>query len=257
MHEVQRPVPYIERYETPSSLSEALVLLSRHRERATLVAGATDLLPALARGAATGAKVWIDITRIPGLSGISRPVDSTLRLGLLVTHNQIVKSKLATTAALPLAQACLEIGSPQLRNRATIAGNLIAASATSDTLPPLYALDASVILSSVHAQRTVRLRDFYIGSGRTRIRPDEMISAIEVPAMTPQQCGMFVKLNARRGLTSAVANLAIVLSLNDDETVVSADIRAGKSRSNRHRQSSSSTLHRGQALNRRRHCPHE
>ena len=103
------------RYETPTSVEQIVTLLAKYRERARLIAGEAALLPTLASNHEPGVDTLIDLTRVPGLSEI-RHQDNRIHLGPLVTHNQVVASTLLVDKALPLAQACWEVGSPQVRN---------------------------------------------------------------------------------------------------------------------------------------------
>ncbi len=212
-------------YHTVSTVAEALELLAEHRERARVIAGGTDILLEMERGQRPGVDVLIDLSRVPGLDQISLRGD-TIRLGALVTHNHVVGSDLLVKRALPLAQACWEVGAPQIRNRATVAGNLITASPANDTITPLWALGASVTLSSLEGERTIPLSAFYTGLRRTVMRSDELLTAITFPALGDHERGMFLKLGLRRAQAISVVNAAAVLRF-DGEIVTQAAITLG------------------------------
>lgn len=215
MHEVQRAPHRADRYERPVDLAEALELLAEYGSDARILAGGSDLLLEMQRLVRTDFSVLVDITGIAGLNTISE-TDGQIEIGPLVTHNQAVASPIITGGALPLAQACWEIGSPQLRNRATIAGNVITASPANDTISALWALDATVELTSMRGARTVRIRDFYTGVRQTVMEPDELLTNISFTPMAEGAQGIFVKLGLRRAQAISVVHAAIIVTRHDD-----------------------------------------
>lgn len=215
-----------ETYYSVSSISEALALLDEHRETARIVAGGTDLILELERGQRPTVNAIIDVTRVAGLDQITLHGE-TIRLGPLVTHNHVVASDLIRTRALPLAQASWEVGAPQIRNRATVVGNLITASPANDTITPLMALGAELTLASVEGERNVPLHEFYSGFRQTVLRPNEMVTAISFPALSENENGVFMKLGLRRAQAISVVDAAIVLGFDDNKVVTSARMTLG------------------------------
>ena len=171
-------------YYQPTTMSEALALLAEHGEQARVIAGGTDLILELERGVRSQ-RTLIDITRIPGLAGIELDeAKGEITLGPLVTHNDVVASPLLVERAFPLARACWEVGAPQIRNRGTVAGNLITASPANDTITPLWALDGAVTLvSQPRGARRLPFDQFFRGVRRTALEPDEMLAAIHLRAL--------------------------------------------------------------------------
>ena len=196
---------------------------AEHGAAARFIAGGTDLLIDLARdGTADSAQMGlIDLTRIPGLADIWEE-DGALHLGPLVTHNQCVRSPLVVEGAFPLARACWEVGAPQIRNRATVAGNLVTASPANDSIVPLMALDASVRLeSTARGSRTLPLARFFRGVRQVDLADDEMLTRITVPLpgsaricaspsaqATQRKRGNFIKLGLRRAQAISILSVA-------------------------------------------------
>lgn len=212
-------------YYTPTSVDRALRLLAQHGPEARIIAGGSDLLVELRRGDRR-VNALIDVTRIRGLDRIRLDDAGFIHIGPTVTHNIAVASGLLAARGFPLALACWRVGTPQLRNRGTIAGNLVTASPANDTIAALWALDARLTLRSVRGERVLSFADFYQGVRQTALASDEMVIDAAFPVLTPNQRGVFLKLALRRAHAIAIANAAVVLTF-DGEVVSRARIALG------------------------------
>jgi carbon-monoxide dehydrogenase medium subunit len=210
MHEAQDRSWVYDRYERPATMEEALDLIDRHGQSARVIAGGTDLLLEMQRKVRDVSHL-IDLAAIPALGDITK-ANGNIHLGPLVTHKDVVASAMIRDMALPLAQASLEVGSAQLRNRATVAGNLITASPANDTISALLALDATVELRSVRSVRTVALRDFYLGVRRTVMQSNEIMTSIRFQSLTDSDSGVFAKIGLRSAQAISVVHGAVVLT---------------------------------------------
>lgn len=207
-------------YISATSIEEVIQVLAANdgangsQAKTRIVAGATDLILEMERGMRPGLETLVDVSRIAGLDQISYDEECVIHLGPLVTHNICVESKLIREHAYPLARACWEVGSPQIRNRGTVAGNLVTASPANDTITPLMAMGAWVTLRSTRGERQVALEDFYTGVRRTVLAPDEMLVDIAFPALRNGQRGTFVKFALRQAQAISLLNVAVVLDMD-------------------------------------------
>jgi carbon-monoxide dehydrogenase medium subunit len=213
-------------YHSVVSVEDTCRILAEEGRNAGIIAGGTDLLLEMERGIRKGISTLIDISRIKGMDQIKLDEYGVIHLGPLVTHGDCAASKIIIEEAFPLAKACLQVGAPQIRNRGTVAGNLITASPANDTIPPLIAMDASVVLRSIHGQREIRLSDFYTGVRKTLMKPDEIMVEIKFSALKNNQHGTFIKLSLRKAQAISLVNCAVLLSFDEDR-ISDANITLG------------------------------
>ena len=228
LHEAQRRADPIRRYVAPESLEDALEVLAEHAPSARAVAGGTDLLLELSRGARTGIDTLVDLSVLDGLDTIVEH-GGRVELGPLVTHGDVVGWERMLEVGLPLAQACLEVGGPQLRNRATIVGNVVTASPANDTISALYALGADVTVSSASGgERTMPIEEFFTGFRATALGPGELVTRISFDALGDgMRRGIFVKLGLRKAQAISVVHAAAVVTDAGDGTVIDLVVALG------------------------------
>jgi CO/xanthine dehydrogenase FAD-binding subunit len=208
-------------YERPTTVEAALALLAR--DRWTVLAGGTDFYPAL-RDRAVGGPV-LDISAIKGLRGIRRE-GNDWRIGALTTWSDVLSADLPP-AFDALKLAAREVGSVQIQNRATVAGNICNASPAADGVPPLLILDASVETLSSRGQRRLALADFILGNRATALRPDEIVTGLQIPVDSAHGRSHFVKLGARRYLVISIVMVAARLVTGADGRVTGAAVSVG------------------------------
>jgi xanthine dehydrogenase iron-sulfur cluster and FAD-binding subunit A len=209
-----------------TDIDQVINLLHEQQGVARVIAGGTDLILEIERGVRKDVGTLIDITRIPGLNEIRLDTDAYLHIGPGVTHNQALINPLVRKYAMPLVEACWKVGSPQIRNRGTIGGNLITASPANDTIVPLMALDANVSLRSAQGTRTVKLSEFYTGVRKTQLKPDEMLVDISFKALTADQVGAFYKYGLRNAQAISLVNACVILSIQNG-SVARASVTMG------------------------------
>jgi carbon-monoxide dehydrogenase medium subunit len=196
-------------YARPATLAEAIDLLREHGAAARVLAGGTDLVINLRDGSARPAVV-MDVKRIPELApGIRAAADGTLVIGATTTMTQLLTHPVIRRDLAALAESAAVVGSVQIRNRATLAGNLCNASPAADTAPALLVHAAVVVLRGPAGERRVALDEFFVRSGVTTKAPDELVTAIEIPAPPARIASAHQRRTRRRGHDLASVTLAV------------------------------------------------
>jgi CO/xanthine dehydrogenase FAD-binding subunit len=208
-------------YLRPKTLDEAVNLLASPGGQ--ILAGGTDFYPSLAEPLPQGRVV--DITALREIRGISFEPEQ-VRIGALTTWSDVIRAPLPRCFDA-LKAAAREVGSVQIQNRGTVAGNLCNASPAADGVPPLLALDAEVELASSAATRRMPLEQFLVGNRQTQRRPDEILAAVLVPRRMEDAASAFLKLGARRYLVISISMVAVVLQSDAAGRVAEAHIAVG------------------------------
>lgn len=204
------------KYYIPARIEDALSLLAVAPDSTRIVAGATDLILELKRGLHQDVTTIIDISRIRGLNSITMDDAGNLHLGALVTHNQIASEPVLRQFGMCLAEASYLVGSPQIRNRGTVAGNIITASPANDTIPALIALGAECVLASNSGQRTIKIENLFTGVRKTVVEKHEILTEIIIPASTAKYRSTFYKFALRNAQAISLVNAAVAVLLEDD-----------------------------------------
>jgi carbon-monoxide dehydrogenase medium subunit len=215
----------VEVYLRPTSLAGALAELGHAGADTRIVAGGTDLMVETGRGIHVASRL-IDLTGLDDELRFIEASDDRITFGALTTHNDVLRSAELRRHALPLVQACAEVGAPQIRTRGTLAGNIVTASPANDTITALVALDAEIELARSGGRRTVTIDDFCTGFRTTALAHGELVRAISVRKLGPNRRGIFIKLGLRRAQAISVINVAVVVEF-DGATVVDARIALG------------------------------
>jgi CO/xanthine dehydrogenase FAD-binding subunit len=188
-----------------------------------ILSGGTDFYPMLGERVVRDAVV--DVSGLRDLRGISNEADY-LRIGGLTTWTEIIQKPLPRCLDA-LKSAAREVGSVQIQNRGTVAGNLCNASPAADGVPPLLALDAEVELMSQAGARRMPLAEFILGNRKTQRRPDELLTAVLVPRELENAASVFMKLGARRYLVISISMVAVVVKLSEERKILTPRVAVG------------------------------
>jgi xanthine dehydrogenase FAD-binding subunit len=214
-------------YAAPRTLDEAADIL--RAGDVTILAGGTDVMPQMKTGRLKLQPTLMNIRRIPELRGITQ-ADGVIRIGALTTITELLASALVRERFNALWQACDHFASDQLRNAATIGGNICNASPAGDTLVPLLALDAKVVLAGkpngALATRAMPLANFFVAPGRTNRAAAELVTAVELPLPTAGSVSEFFKFGTRPALDIAMISIGLG-ALRDGRTLRNVRVAFG------------------------------
>ena len=214
-----RPFDYL----APKSLPEALQIMAS-RPKALPLAGGTDLLVQMKEGGRL-VESLVSLKRIPEVHQLMQ--NGNLILGAAVTAGQIAASGRIRADYTALAHGAGLIGSVQIRNMATVGGNLCNAAPSADTAPPLLVLDAQVVIASTQGERTVPLEEFWLGPGQTVLQPGELLKEVIVPYPLPRSGSFYLRHTPRAWMDIAVVGVAASVTLAADDTIVEARLALG------------------------------
>jgi len=212
----QRTVPC--QYFAPQKIEEALKILSRYGKEIKIIAGGTDLLIQY-YDRLYEVNNWLDLKNIKELKEI-RIYQNQMEIGAMVTHAQLENSEDIKKYFPILCLAAADIGSPQIRNRGTIGGNIVNASPAGDLLAPLMAYDAQFRLLSTQGEKIVPAEEFFVGPKKTILEPAQLLTRIILPLPPERTYGCWIKIGKRKALIIATITLALVVEMAEDNKTV-------------------------------------
>jgi len=212
-------------YLKPKTIEEALSLLNQYGKKAMLIAGGTDVI-VMIKQKTMAPDVLISLQGIPGLDQIE--YDGTLRIGPMVTHRAIEKSEVIRKEFSALADAVEALGSIQIRNVATIGGNICTAAPSADTASPLLVLGAQAKVKSLKGERTIPIEEFFKGPGETVLKEGEIVTELVIPKPLPFTASAYWKHQRRLALDLPILGVSTLISLNKD-TVSCSDMLCASS----------------------------
>src|SRR5215813_7014726 len=202
----------------PNSLEDCVKILADRGDRAKLLAGGTDLLPQMKNGVLKPALV-VDLSGVARVRQIQSANGRGLRMGAAVTAREIEVNPAVRGAYLSIAESAALVGSLQVRNLATVGGNLCNAAPSADMAPPLVALEAEAVIAGPGGERRVPMADFFTGVRKTVLAPNEMLVELAVPSPGAHSGGQYLRHTPRRELDIAVVGVAAQLTLENGRCI--------------------------------------
>jgi carbon-monoxide dehydrogenase medium subunit len=199
-------------YSEPRTLREAFTLLSKV-EGAKIFAGGTDVMVSMREGKIAPRHI-VNIKKIPGLATVEISKRGELSIGALVTIGEVETSAIVRNSYAMIADAAHQLGSFQVRNRATLGGNLCNSSPSADLAPPLIALGAVATIVGPKGRRLVKLEKFFTGPGRTVLKKSEILTEIKIRRPPKNSYGAFLKHGPRQCMDIATVNAAVMIEMS-------------------------------------------
>lgn len=203
---------------TPKTLTEILGILSERQENLTLIAGGTDVVTGLQQESKRfkESEVLIDVNHVPELKEIKH-LHEKISIGAAATFSEINNSSIVSNELPILKKAVSTIGSLQIRNRATIAGNFVNNAPCADTVPALLVYNATIEIESMNSKRETYLQEFLQGPYKTQLKKDEVVTRINIPIPPKSFIGDFYKLGRRRAVAISRITLAVLMELKENK----------------------------------------
>jgi len=221
---MKRPEP-LEMYQ-PTTLQEASRLLKDKGAGGRFLAGGTDLVIAIKEKGLIP-KYVVDLKKVPGLSGIRGKAHGSIAIGALTTMREIETDSLLNKKYPFLCQSAAEVGSIQIRNRATVGGNMANATPSADVAPSLIALNATAKIVDAGGERIVALEKFFRGPGQTLMNPHEILTEIIIPKTSQQLVGEYIKFSPRDMMDLAYVGVAVAYNVAADKRCIGVRIVLG------------------------------
>ena len=208
-------------YKKPGSLTEVFDLMKEYGPDAALIAGGTDVMVAI-RNSQTAPKVLISLRGLDELCYIRK--NGGYHIGALTTHRMLETSDLVAREITALNEGAARVGSVQIRNVATIGGNICTAAPSADTAAPLLVSDASVVLRGPDGERIVPLAEFFTGPSKTVKKPDEILMECAIPGTMEEFGSAYWKHSRRKAMNLPLVGIAAAVKMTGDRTIAEARI---------------------------------
>jgi carbon-monoxide dehydrogenase medium subunit len=204
-------------YFHPSSIEESCSLLYKHKPEAKVLAGGTDLFVKMKKKEILP-RVVISLKGIQKLDRIEWDEREGLKIGPLVTHDALVRHPIVRERFDFLSEACFKVGTRQVRNMGTLAGNLCNASPSSDASAPLLVLETRLKLVHLYGERTVALEEFFVGPFQTVLHPEEIVAEIQIPKLPPNTAGSYQYIHKASSVGETLVGVAVLITVNPKDS---------------------------------------